>query len=113
MKKYTLLSGLIASSLCTAYAENNIQAFNKISISQSYFVNKRTNHGLAFSQLPIDQKAARLMQLNNVKASENSTINIHEEDSIIDFDCIDCIVRESNGSEKELYSAWNGRSLIE
>lgn len=113
MKKYTIMSGLIASSFCTSFADNNLKTSNSINITQSYFVNKKTNYGLAFSKLPIDQKAARLMQLHNVKASENSIINIHEEDSVIDFSCIDCIVRESNGGEKELYSAWNGRSLIE
>lgn len=102
MKKYTLMSGLIASSLCSASAESNLKASYKINVSQSYFMNKRTNHGLAFSQLPIDQKAARLMQLHNVKATENSIINIHEEDSIIDFSCFHCvIVTEDSANVKE------------
>ena len=53
------------------------------------------------------------MQLKNVKLSKNSKKKCINEGSRFNYNNVNCIVSESSCREKELYSAWNGRSLIE
>ena len=58
----------------------------------------------------INDKIVKELELRGLSFDSETIIDIHEENNMVNFTCLNCITRELESNEK-VESAWNGRSL--
>ncbi len=63
---------------------------------------------MAESSLTTEESVLKRLKLQEIQYDEKTIVNIHTENTRIDFNCIDCIVKE-RGTNEPVMSAWNGR----